>query len=200
MLPVEAVYFYHAHVGRTVLPTCPFWAHPFYSVFYIVSELGRACFRQARVAQAMLPPGALFHAETFGLPPCAHKSHMCPLPPLGFSDTIMIFKGSVATRAAVYRGLRALRPKIAKKNLKTGLFGVPEKKLGDFSSDPQKLCKKTWVETFFAILGPEGPESPVDGGSGRKAGCKCPSPSVSPLARSGDVDRQAWDHIAKRRL
>ena len=50
MLPVGALCFYQAHFGRAVLPKCPFWKHLFYSVFYTVSELGRACFRQARVA------------------------------------------------------------------------------------------------------------------------------------------------------
>ena len=50
MLPVGALCFYQAHFGRTVLPKWPFWAHLFYSVFYSVSEFGRACFRQARVA------------------------------------------------------------------------------------------------------------------------------------------------------
>ena len=32
-------------------------------VFYSVSEPSRAYFRQARVAQAVLPPGALFHSK-----------------------------------------------------------------------------------------------------------------------------------------
>ena len=77
--------FYQAHFGRTVLPKWPFWAHLFYSVFYSVSELRRACFRQARVARAVLPPGALFRAGAFALPPCAPKSHMRPLPHLGVS-------------------------------------------------------------------------------------------------------------------
>ena len=72
--------------GRTVLPEWPFWAHLFYSVFYSVSELRRPCFRQARVARAVLPPGALFRAGAFALPPCAPKSHMRPLPHLGVSD------------------------------------------------------------------------------------------------------------------
>ena len=60
MLPVGALCFYQAHFGRTVLLKWPFWAHLFYSVFYIVSKFCRACFRQERVAQATLPPGALF--------------------------------------------------------------------------------------------------------------------------------------------
>ena len=86
MLPVGALCFYQAHFGRTVLPKWPFWAHLFYSVFYSVSELRRACFRQARVARAVLPPGALFRAGAFALLPCAPKSHMGPLPHLGVSE------------------------------------------------------------------------------------------------------------------
>ena len=35
---------------------------------------------------------------------------------------------------------------------------------GDFFADPPK---KTLFETFFAILGPEGPETPVNGRSDR---------------------------------
>ena len=68
MLPVGALCFYQAHLGRTMLPEWPLWAHLWYSVFYSVSELRRAGFRQACVAQAVLPPGALFHAEA-----CAHS-------------------------------------------------------------------------------------------------------------------------------
>ena len=73
-------------VWAHVLPKWPLWAHLFYSVFYRISELRRACFRQARVAQAVLPPGALLHAGAFALPPCAPKSHMCPIPHLGLTD------------------------------------------------------------------------------------------------------------------
>ena len=43
--------FSQAHFGHTMLPKWPLWAHLFYSVFYSASELRRACFRQARVAQ-----------------------------------------------------------------------------------------------------------------------------------------------------
>ena len=71
MLPVGAFYFYQAHVGRTVLPRWPIWALLFYSVLHNVSELRRACFRQARVTQAVILPGALFHAEAFAISPCA---------------------------------------------------------------------------------------------------------------------------------
>ena len=50
-----------------VLPNWPLWAHLFYSPSYSVSELRRACFRQALVARAMLPPSALFRAMAFAL-------------------------------------------------------------------------------------------------------------------------------------
>ena len=83
LLPAGALCFYQAHFGRTVLPKWPFWAHLFYSVFYSVSEFGRVCFRQARVAWAMLPPGALFRAGAFAFLPCAPKSHLYRLPHSG---------------------------------------------------------------------------------------------------------------------
>ena len=73
-----------------VLPKWPLWAHLFYSVFYSVSELGRACFRQAHVARAVLPPNKMFRARAFALPPCAPKSHMCPVPHLGASDFVTL--------------------------------------------------------------------------------------------------------------
>ena len=74
-------------VGALALPGA-FWAYGaskmanlgaslLLCIFYSVSELRRACFRQARVAQAMLPPGALFHASAFALPPCVPK-FTCP--------------------------------------------------------------------------------------------------------------------------
>ena len=59
MLPVGALRFYQAHFGRTLLPKWPFWVHLFYSVVYGVSELRRACFRHARVARTVLPPGRI---------------------------------------------------------------------------------------------------------------------------------------------
>ena len=99
MLPVGALCFYQAHFGRTVLPKWPFWAHLFYPVFYSVSEFGRACFRQARVARAMLLPGALFHAGPFAFLRCAPKSHMRPLPHLGVSE-IFGFLGEVLVNMA----------------------------------------------------------------------------------------------------
>ena len=55
MLPVGALCIYQAHFGRTVLPKWPFWAHLFYSVFYSVSELWRACFRIITALQKLLP-------------------------------------------------------------------------------------------------------------------------------------------------
>ena len=64
MLPVEA--------------QCAFWVHIASKIAILgaslllcicrVSELRRACFCQARVAQAPLLPGALFHAGAFALP------------------------------------------------------------------------------------------------------------------------------------
>ena len=86
MLPVGALCFCQAHFGRTVLPKWPLWAHLFYAVFYSISELRRACFRQARVARAVLPPGTLFRARAFALPFCAPKSQLCPLPHLGLVE------------------------------------------------------------------------------------------------------------------
>ena len=83
MLPVGALCFYQAHFGPTVLPKWPFWAHLLYSVFYNVSELRRACFRQARVAQAVLLPGALFHAGAFMLPPWRPQIPHVPAPTFG---------------------------------------------------------------------------------------------------------------------
>ena len=47
----------------------PHLRHSKYSEFYNVSELRRACLRQEGVAQAVLPPGALFHVGAFALPP-----------------------------------------------------------------------------------------------------------------------------------
>ena len=55
-------------------------------VFYSVAELRKACFRQARIARAVLPPGARLPGRAFALHPCAPKSHMRPLPLLGVSD------------------------------------------------------------------------------------------------------------------
>ena len=104
MLPVGTLCFYQAHFGRTVLPKWPLWAHLFYSVFYSVSELRRACFRQARVARAVLPPGALFRAGAFALPPSAPKSHMRLLPHFGVSDVTSF----VLRRHRVFRMGRAV--------------------------------------------------------------------------------------------
>ena len=77
MRPVGALCFYQAHFGRTVLPKWPLWVYLFYSVFYSVSELRIACFRQAHVAGAVLPPGALFRTRAFALPPlCPQFPHV----------------------------------------------------------------------------------------------------------------------------
>ena len=50
--------FYQVYFGRMVLPKWPLWAYLFNSAFTNVSELRRACFRQASVARAVLLPGA----------------------------------------------------------------------------------------------------------------------------------------------
>ena len=71
MLEVGALYFYQAYVGRTVPPTWPIRVHLFDSEFHMFSKFGKASVRQARVAQTMLRPGALFHAETFAFLSCA---------------------------------------------------------------------------------------------------------------------------------
>ena len=88
MLPVGALCFYQAHFGRTVLPKWPLWAHLFYSVVYSVSELRRTCFRQARVAREVRPPGYIVSCRgVSAFPPCAPPtSQMRPLPHLGVSD------------------------------------------------------------------------------------------------------------------
>ena len=83
MLPVAALYFYQAHAGRTLLPKWPNGVHLFYSVFYSVSKLRRACFRQVRATQVVLLPGALFHAEILCTASLCPKTHLCPLPQLG---------------------------------------------------------------------------------------------------------------------
>ena len=110
----------------------------------------------------------------------------------------------IATRAAIYRSLRALRARNRKKVSKQVFWGVcrkvpkntrkspkiPKKVrksvfwdffgyFRDFSADPPKDL--FW--DFFAISGPEGPETPVNGGSGRNSrtdpcsvdfGCEAP--------------------------
>ena len=50
----------------------------------------RACFRQARGTRAVLPTSELFCAGAFALPPCAPKSHTCPLPHVGVSGNPLI--------------------------------------------------------------------------------------------------------------
>ena len=76
---------YQAHVGRTVLPKWPLWAHLFYSVFTVLQNSG-GYMLPPHVAQAVLLPDAWSLAETFALPLCTPKSHLCPLPHLGLSD------------------------------------------------------------------------------------------------------------------
>ena len=67
----------------------------------------------------------------------------------------------IATRAAIYRSLRALRARNRKKVSKRVFFwGSGEKS--------QKIPEKVFLD-FFAISGREGPETPVNGGSGRNA-------------------------------
>ena len=68
-----------------LLPKWPIWAHLFYSVFYRFSELRRACFRQARVAQDVLPPGVLFCRNL-----CT--SSLCPQVPLLPAPTFVVFQ------------------------------------------------------------------------------------------------------------
>ena len=96
----------------------------------------------------------------------------------------------VATRAAIYRSLRALRARKRKKVSKKVFWGGRQKspkknrkKSKNTQKDPKigifrlfrvffgtflLTPRKTFFETFFAISGPEGPETPVNGGSGRK--------------------------------
>ena len=103
----------------------------------------------------------------------------------------------VATRAAIYRSLSALRARNRKKVSKQVFWGVCRevpKNTRKSLKIPKKVRKLVFLDffgcflgllcrppkdlfwDFFAILGPEGPETPVNGGSGRK--CK---------------DRGGWD-------
>ena len=77
----------NASGGRIVLLPSTFWAHGASKIAILGASLllcilQRACFRQARVARAVLLPGALFRARAFALPPCSPKPHMRPLPHL----------------------------------------------------------------------------------------------------------------------
>ena len=94
-----------------------------------------------------------------------------------------------ATRATIYRSLWALRARNPKKVSKRVFLGVCKKVpentrkspnlvffgdfltfsgiFGDFFADPQKDS----FRDFFGISGPEGPETPVNGRSGRKFMC-----------------------------
>ena len=70
--PVGALCFYQAHFGRTVLPEWPLWAHLLCSVFCSVSELRRACFRQARVAMRRASARRIFSCRGLS------ASSLCP--------------------------------------------------------------------------------------------------------------------------
>ena len=77
---------------RIVLLPDVFWAHGAFKMAILGASFLLCilqCFRvwdQARVAWAMLPPGALFRAGAFAFLPCAPKSHLLPLPHLGPSE------------------------------------------------------------------------------------------------------------------
>ena len=60
---------------------------------YSVSELRRPCFRQTLVAQAVLLPSDLFHAETFAFPPCPQVP-LVPTPTFGSGKSL---KGGALT-------------------------------------------------------------------------------------------------------
>ena len=65
MLPVGALCFYQAHFGRTCFQNGHFGR--------ISSTLYFTVFWKARVARAVLPPGAVFRAGALALPLCAPK-------------------------------------------------------------------------------------------------------------------------------
>ena len=85
VLPVGALCFYHAHFGRTCFQNGHFGRISSTLYFTVFRSLGGHASAR-RVAQAVLPSGALFRAGDFTLHPCAPKSHMCPLPHLGLSN------------------------------------------------------------------------------------------------------------------
>ena len=71
----------NASGGRIVLLPGAFWAHGASEMATLGASLLPCVLQcselsQARVARAVLPPGALFRAGAFALPPCASKSHM----------------------------------------------------------------------------------------------------------------------------
>ena len=98
----------------------------------------------------------------------------------------------LATRAAIYRSLRTLRARNRKKVSKRSFWGSAKKSPKKYLKKSKKYSKtsenryffllfrvffgtflRTPKKTFFlrrflVILGPEGPETPVNGGSGRK--------------------------------
>ena len=77
--------------GRIVLLPSACWAHGAFKImanlgaarllrFLKVPELRRACFHQARVAQAVPLPGALFHTRNLALHLCAPQIPLVPAP------------------------------------------------------------------------------------------------------------------------
>ena len=129
-------------------------------------------------------------------------------------------------RAAIYRSLRALRAQNRKKVSKRVFLGVWRKvskntrkslkipkntqkgpKIGIFRlfrvffETFLQTPKKTLLETFFAISGPEGPETPVNGGSDRKVLALTPSFPGYPKPRHpvkcqfGRLSATTWQKI-----
>ena len=105
--------------------------------------------RDCNLRVLVFPVGALFEIN----PPGSGIDNSWPWIAMN-SASKQLIAVTFATRAAIYRSLRALRARNRKKSLKRVFLGVWRK------FDP------FW--DFFAISGPEGPETPVNGGSGRK--------------------------------
>ena len=82
----------NASAGRMALLPGALWAHDASKMAILgasrllcLLQLRRACFRQARVAQAVLLPGTLFRVGAFALPPFASnltcaRSHIWGFP------------------------------------------------------------------------------------------------------------------------
>ena len=107
----------------------------------------------------------------------------------------------IAARAAIYRSLRTFRARNRKKVSKKVFLGVRRKVSKKYLEKSKNTYFRTFLgilrlfrvffETFlrtpqkdlfgdlFAISGPEGPETPVNGGSGRKS-CNCFARILSP--------------------
>ena len=116
--------------------------------------------------------------------------HLVTLAACSLQDTRGKEGAMTATRATIYRSLRALRAQHRKKSQKEawgsakkspkipenveiytkksnfGFFLTFQVFSGTLFADPQK---DSFRDFFFAILGPEGPETPVNGRSGRNA-------------------------------